>query len=92
MEDLGWVKKRNVIVPCCSECNSTAGAKVFRTLTEKRKYIHDQYKIKYAKLIDSPYWTKEEVDELGTSLQSHVRRAYYAQELIRARLRWPRVL
>ncbi len=89
IEDLGWAKKGNVIVPACIECNSTAGANVFRTLTEKRRFIHDQYRTKYRKLLEAPWWTVDEISELGTSLRSHVQRSQYAKDLMRDRLRWP---
>lgn len=90
MQNLGWSVKE-VIVPCCRECNSTAGAKVFRTLTEKRKYIQSQYRIKYKKLINSPDWTEAEIEQVGPTLQSHVKYSQSAKKIIMARLRWPRL-
>ncbi len=90
IEDFGWAKKGNVLVPACTECNSTANDKVFKTLTAKRAFIHSRYRVRYAKLLDAPHWTQEEIDELGKSLRSHVERSQYARDLLRQRLRWPR--
>lgn len=91
IEQLGWAKKGRLIVPACIECNSTAGSKVFRTITEKRAYIHGQYRRKYRKLLEAPVWTNEEIAELGPVLRSHVVAATQAVEIVKARLRWPRV-
>lgn len=90
ISDLGWVVGQ-LIVPACTECNSTAGDRVFRTLSEKRYYIHKRYKEKYAKLLNSPLWTKKEIDQLGPSLRDHILHSFYARQVIEARLRWPRI-
>lgn len=86
VEDFATIKKRKLIVPCCSQCNSTAGDQVFLTLKEKRLYIHERYTIKYRKLLDSPYWTDEEIEELGHELSSHIRRDQAIKKHIRRRM------
>lgn len=91
IEDLGWADKDNIIVPACTECNSTAGSKVFATISEKRKYIHEQYKKKYKKLLEMPSWTEDELEEYGHSLRTHIKHSLTAKDEIRARLRWPKV-
>lgn len=90
IEDFGWAKRRKLIVPACGECNSTAGSKVFLTLREKRRYIHDRYRERYRKLLEAPNWTQEEIDELGPTLRTTVVRSQHAKDLIRARLAWRR--
>ena len=87
LEDFAIVYKRNVMVPACVECNSTAGNQVFITIREKRQFILGRYQIRYKKLLESPYWTKEELDELGPTLRSHVVRSSMEQDFIRARMR-----
>lgn len=90
MLSAGIVPKRTkVIVPACRECNSTAGSKVFGTIREKRAYIHDRYRQKYAKLLEAPAWSEEELEELGTFLRGYVRGSGEGRRLLLARLRWP---
>lgn len=92
IEDLGWANKDNIIVPACRECNSTAGAKVFNTLNQKRNYIHERYKVKYKKVLEMPKWEEHELEEFGHSLRVRIKQSMLAKEEIKARLRWPRVI
>ena len=89
---LAYVKKSSVIVPACIECNSTAGAKVFLTISEKRRYIQSKYREKYQKLLESPDWTESELAELGPTMKSHVVSSQNTKRLLRQRLYWPRML
>jgi len=77
------------LLPACRECNSTAGDRVFFTIGQKRRYIQNQYKIKYAKILDSPHWRDDELDELGYNLRSHIEHNMYKYKIIKQRLRWP---
>lgn len=92
MADVGEDRNRRLpdTVPACQECNSTGGPQVFNTVGEKRRYIHDRLRHKYAKLLNSPTWHEHEIDELGYELQTHIRSAERAKRVIRARLFWPR--
>lgn len=89
IQDLGWAKKGDIVVPACRECNSTANDKVFGTLREKRAYVHDRYRKKYAKVLAMPRWSDEELAELGPTLRTAVVAGIRAQESLKARLRWP---
>lgn len=88
MEDIGFT--RTVIVPACVECNSTAGSQVFRTMREKRQYVHECYRAKYAKLLEAPDWSDDELNELGDTLRGHVLSGLYGKWKLKRRLRWPR--
>ena len=85
------MKKASVIVPACTECNSTAGAKVFSTISDKRKYIHSAYQKKYAKILLSPDWSESELEELGPTMRTHVVTAQNGKKLLKQRLAWPRI-
>lgn len=86
VSDFARVDKSIIIVPACLECNQTAGDKVFNTIKQKRNYIGRQYQKRYAKLIEAPNWTYEEVEELGFMLRSHVERNESVKLLLRKRL------
>jgi hypothetical protein len=75
-------------VPCCRECNSTAGATIFSNVREKRFYIQDKYRNKYAKILNTPDWTQKELDELGPTLKSHVINGLRAKEITKQRIAW----
>ncbi len=86
MEEIAHIPRARIIVPCCTECNSTAGAKVFFTLKEKRIYIGEQYKKKYKKLLNAPTWTETEINALSYTLQSHIRQAEIHKRVIKRRI------
>lgn len=65
--------QKNFVVPACSECNSTAGDRVFYTPKEKRLYIAERYRKRYKNLLIAPDWTEKEMEEVGFGLQSFVR-------------------
>lgn len=75
-------------VPACSECNSTAGPRVFETAQKKQEYIKQRYRRRYRKLLESPDWSEIELKDLGYSLQSHIRGSQQAKQLLKKRLRW----
>lgn len=59
-------------VPACLECNSIAGAKLFLTISAKRRYIQIELRRRYSKLLKSPNWTKKELDEIDHGLRSYI--------------------
>ena len=48
------------IVPCCRECNSLAGSKLFSSFQKKKEYIQTRIYERYSKIIP---WTEEEIEE-----------------------------
>jgi len=71
IQNLKWDQKQ-ILVPCCKECNSTAGDRVFKSFREKRLYIKERYLKKYAKYLDTPNWSQKELEELGSGLKSYI--------------------
>lgn len=77
-------------VPCCHECNSIAGAKLFLSISQKRRYIKEQLRRRYRKVLDIPTWTQAELDELGYGLRRHVEASIELRDLVKMRLQWPK--
>lgn len=75
-------------VRCCTQCNSTAGNKVFKTIAAKRRYIQECYKEKYKKLLALPHWTDAELADLGYSLQTKIKSDIERKKIILRRLAW----
>lgn len=60
------------LVPCCGECNRIASSKPFFSILEKRKYIQAKLRNKYSKLLHSPDWDVDEIEELEGTLRRTV--------------------
>ena len=57
------------IVPACHECNSLLGDRYLLTVRERAAYLLRRYRARYARLLATPEWTDEELDELGDRLR-----------------------
>lgn len=76
------------IVPACMSCNRIANDRVFRSVAGKRRAIHDRLREKNAKLIASPDWSDEELDELGPTLRQYIEGRRDERQRLLARLRF----
>lgn len=85
IEDFATVKQ--IIVDCCRECNSTAGDRIFYSLSEKRLYIRDAYLKKYKHLLETPKWKQSELDELGYALRCKIENLEEEKRYIKLRLK-----
>jgi hypothetical protein len=81
-------RKGLVLVPCCGQCNSIAGARMFNTIGAKRRYIQDRLRYKYRRHLECPRWSTEEVEELGWSLKTAILSAMAIRQWIEERLAW----
>jgi len=89
MADLG--ARKSDVVPCCRECNSLAGSKVFPTISEKRKYIKQRLRKKYEKVLEYYNYSSQEIEEFEGFLRQAVISGLEAKRLTKMRLRWPRL-
>lgn len=78
---------RGPTVPCCMMCNLLAGDFVAFSVIEKAIYLEDQYQRKYKKYNVKATWTIGEINELGKTLQSYVKRIQFLRMLITDKLR-----
>lgn len=74
------------LIPCCGECNSVAGDRIFQSIGAKRRYIQGRFKHKYAKLLDMPSWSEEELSELWYVLRKSIEGAMAQRDYIRGRI------
>lgn len=81
------------LVPACAECNSSLGDRLILALSERRAYIRDRLRKRYAKLLNRPRWDDDELAELSPELADEIRRGEWLQAWVRARVRWvpPRI-
>lgn len=80
--------KENLIASC-RECNSIAGNKVFDDVYEKKDFIQQRLKFKYKKVINLPFWSEEEIKEMGSSLRKDIRIEQLARKWILNRIDYP---
>ena len=82
------VIKNQLSVPACKECNCLASDGVFNTPNQKKTFLKAKLKKRYRRLLDIPYWEREEIDELGYILKTHVENGENLKELVKHRIVW----
>lgn len=75
-------------VPACRECNSVLGARPLLTILERRNYIKQALRRRYAKYLRIPNWTEEKLAELGEELRGMIKRNMAVRDDTRKRLQW----
>lgn len=61
-----------LIVSACRECNCLLGSRPLMTLTARREFLKARYRKRYARALEAPIWTAEELAELGPGLKTAV--------------------
>lgn len=59
-------------VACCHECNATRGGRSLWWIEDRKAYLLERYKRVYFEILDMPYWSQEEINELTGQLQKYV--------------------
>jgi len=77
------------LIDSCHECNCIANNKIFNNKYEKKDYIQERLKIKYRKIINSPFWSDEEINEMGRTLRKEIIIQQLARKWILNRLSHP---
>lgn len=85
--DIGlFAPSQCVMLRCCRECNSIAGAKLFRTIGGKRRYLQARLKRRYAKYLRIPYWSTKEIEALEWNMKSLLLQSLAVQRYTRQRI------
>ena len=74
------------VVPVCVECNSLLSSRVFDSMEERCAYLYKKVSHRHKKLLASPDWTKEELEDIGESLIPHIKAIQHRKQETRARL------
>lgn len=79
------VSYRNT-VPCCRECNSLLGARLYFTIPSRAAYLLGTYERRYKKLLSQPDWSDEEIEELGPSMRTSITQSMKDKKEVRRQL------
>lgn len=79
---------KDLVVPCCKECNGLLGSKSYMTIGDRAGYLAKAYRKKYAKVLKYPTWTQEELDELNGRLRQNVQQGQLLKALTQMRIEY----
>ena len=74
------------VVDACGECNRTISNKLIMDVRERASYLKEKYLKKYNRLLKSPNWDEEDLEDLGWSLRSTVENNIQLKENMQNRL------
>lgn len=88
VNDLGGINAERVTLEACRECNAIAGAKVFKTVAQKRMYIQARLREKNNTVLQTPQWKDEELSEMGYNMRTYIDASRQYRDWLEERLRW----
>lgn len=77
------------LVDCCRECNCLASNKVFDSALKKKEHVQEQLIKKYKKIINMPFWSEEEISQMGYVLKKEIKIQQLARKWILNRVNYP---
>ena len=77
------------VVPACRWCNSTLGARLTWTITERREIIRQKIRRKYANVLRTNDFTRAELSEFGPNLRADIETSMRAKKQVQQMLDWP---
>jgi hypothetical protein len=84
--------KQLITVPACSNCNTIAGAKIFKSIGAKRRYILNRLRTKYRKVLEIPNWSEAELESIECrNLKTAILTGLALRDQLRRRLSWRNV-
>jgi len=73
-------------VPACSECNRRLGSRLLVTVPDRARYLLGRNTVKWKKLLNSPDWDEDEIEQLGGNLRRRIRAIMAAKRFAVQRL------
>ena len=78
----------SVEVQCCCECNSALGSRAIWTTAQRKSFIKKYLRIRYARYLKMPLWSKSELMEMGENLRSDIVVSLLIKDIVNERLHW----
>ena len=82
------ISRRGLIMPCCAECNNFAGTAYAFSFSNRCYHVKQQIRKKYKRLLNSPKWDEDELNEMSDTFREEINKCEKAKEIINARLAW----
>ena len=74
------------LVPACRECNTNLGTLPVLLIGARKSYLAKRYRNRYRRILNTPAWTQEEMDDLSPNLRAGIESAERIRESVVARL------
>ena len=73
-------------VPCCRECNETLSNVFLHTISSRSDYLIKRYKKKYKKVLNTPNWESDELEEMGANMVRSILARMDMRDIVQERL------
>jgi hypothetical protein len=81
-----------IIVRCCVLCNSLLGNRPYHTIQRRAEFLLYKYPVRFRKALDSPFWSEEDIAELGGILKRSIIRAMAKKKMAERKIEHLRAL
>lgn len=77
-----------ITVPACRRCNGWLSDQPYHTIRQRKGYVASRMRQIFDKIMASPKWTDEEIEEMGKSFQVPLRERENIRQYGLRRLEW----
>lgn len=77
-----------VTVPACKRCNAWLGDKPYHTIRQRKGYIATKLRQVFDRIMASPKWEDDEIEEMGFTFQGPLRTRENLREFGLRRIEW----
>lgn len=74
------------VVPACNECNGYLGSQFITNIAERALYLANRLKIKNKKLLKTPDWSKEELEDLSANMRNTIQALQFKKGLLKDKI------
>jgi hypothetical protein len=83
------LKRAFLLVPCCGDCNRTAGCHPFLGVKEKRTFIQSRLQERHKKILKSRIWDDDELEEITGNLRREIIKTMRNRLILEYRITYP---
>ena len=77
-----------LILPACLECNCLASTHFATDFDERCQFVKERLRTKYSRILKTPDWDQDEIDNLGYSIKTTVKKWQSLRDSLKPRLAW----
>ena len=77
-----------LLVPSCKRCNGWLGPKPYHSIRQRKGYIASRLRALSQKILDSPKWEQDEIEEMGFMLRTILNDREAVKEYLVRRIDW----